>query len=203
MNALQRWWWARRHGAGEWAPLFGPAPAGEWVSLDLETTGLDPRRDAILSLAAVPVRGGQVKLGERFETYVHPGRGFDIDSIRHHRITPAEVADAPQLRDVLPRFLRWLGPRTLLGHHLAFDLAMLERPMRTVFGFPLPNRTAELCQAWLDHRRLADPHAHVDLSLDAIAAGLGLPVLARHTALGDASTVALAWLALQRHGRGG
>lgn len=96
-----------------------------------------------------------------------------------------------------PGFLRWLGPRTLLGHHLAFDTAMLDGPMRVVLGFPLPNRRTELGQAWLDHRRLADPHAHVDLSLDAIAGELGVPVIARHTALGDATTVALCWLALQ------
>ncbi|ODS61425.1 MAG: hypothetical protein ABS41_13010 [Arenimonas sp. SCN 70-307] len=197
MNPLRRWWLRRRHGGGEWGALFGPAPAGEWVSLDLETTGLDTRRDAILSLAAVPVRGGRVVLAERFETLVHPGRAFDIESIRHHRLTPADVADAPPLRAVLPGFLRWLGPRTLLGHHLAFDTAMLDGPMRVVLGFALPNRRAELGQAWLDHRRLADPHAQVDLSLDAIAGELGVPVIARHTALGDATTVALCWLALQ------
>lgn len=201
MNGLRRWWLARRHGGGEWGTLFGPAPRDEWVSLDLETTGLDPRSDAILSLAAVPVRGGRVRTSERFETLVHPGRAFDIASIRHHRLTPADVADAPQLRAVLPGFLRWLGPRTLLGHHLAFDLAMLDGPCRVVMGFPLPNRRAELGQAWLDHRRLADPHAHVDLSLDAIAAALGVPVLARHTALGDATTVALCWLALRARDR--
>lgn len=197
MNALHRWWLRRRHGSGGWGALFGPAPPGEWVSIDLETTGLDTRRDAILSLAAVPVRGGRVVLAERFETLVHPGRDFDIDSIRHHRLTPADVADAPQLREVLPGFLHWLGPRTLLGHHLAFDAAMLDGPMRVVLGFPLPNRRAELGQAWLDHCRLADPHAHVDLSLDAIAGELGVPVIARHTALGDVTTVALCWLALQ------
>lgn len=198
MNPLRRWWLGRRHAGGEWSPLFAAPPKDEWVSLDLETTGLDPRTDAILSLAAVPVRDGRVRLAERFETLVHPGRAFDIQSIRHHRLTPADVADAPQLREILPGFLRWLGPRCLLGHHLAFDVAMLDRPMRVVLGFPLPNRRAELGQAWLDHRRLADPHAQVDLSLDAIAGALGVPVIARHTALGDASTVALCWLALRQ-----
>ena len=196
MGPLRRWWWTRRHGRGEWAALFGPPPPEEWVSLDLETTGLDPSRDAVLSLAAVPVRGGRVRLSERFETLVHPQRGFDIESIRHHRLTPEDVAQAPPLRAVLPDFLRWLGPRTLLGHHLAFDLAMLDASVRALTGFPLPNRRAELAQAWLDRRRLEQPRGDVDLSLDTIARQLDIPVHGRHTALGDAVTVGLAWLAL-------
>ncbi|HEU0153249.1 MAG TPA: exonuclease domain-containing protein [Arenimonas sp.] len=200
MNRLRRWWLGRRHRGGEWGLLFAPAPAGEWVSLDLETTGLDPARDAVLSLAAVPVRGGQVRLSERFETLVQPGRGFDIESIRHHRLTPEEVAQAPSLEAVLPDFLRWLGPRALLGHHLAFDMAMLDAPVRRLTGFPLPNARVELAQAWLDHRRLEQPRGDINLSLDEITRQLGIPVLGRHTALGDATAVGLAWLALAGRG---
>lgn len=196
MHPLRRWWLARRHRGGEWGALFGPPPAREWVSLDLETTGLDTGRDAVLSLAAVPVRDGRVRLSERFERLVQPGRDFDIASIRHHRLTPADVADAAPLSQVLPEFLRWLGARTLLGHHLAFDLAMLDPHVRALTGFPLPNPRVELGQAWLERRRWETPQGDIDLSLDAIAAGLGLPVLARHTALGDATVVGLAWLAL-------
>lgn len=201
MHPLRRWWLARRHRDGEWGFLFDPAPAGEWVSLDLETTGLDPARDAVLSLAAVPVRAGRVRLSERFETLVQPGRGFDIESIRHHRLTPEDVLHAPTLDAVLPDFLRWLGARTLLGHHLAFDLAMLDAPVRRLTGFPLPNPRAELAQAWLDRRRLEQPQGDVDLSLDVIARTLGIPVIGRHTALGDATAVGLAWLALVAPGQ--
>ena len=53
MDPLHRWWLRRRHGGGPWAGLLQRPPDDEWVSLDLETTGLDPARDHILSLAAV------------------------------------------------------------------------------------------------------------------------------------------------------
>lgn len=198
MNRLRRWWLGRRHRGGEWGFLFDRPPPGQWVSLDLETTGLDPSRDAVLSLAAVPVQGGQVRLSERFETLVQPGRGFDIESIRHHRLTPGDVAQAPTLDAVLPGFLRWLGPRRLLGYHLAFDVAMLDPAVRALTGFPLPNPRQELAQAWLERQRLAQPRGDIDLSLDTLATTLDLPVLGRHTALGDATLVALAWLSLSR-----
>ncbi|KAA2284708.1 exonuclease domain-containing protein [Arenimonas fontis] len=197
MGPLRRWWLGRRHGEGPWAALFAPPPENEWVSLDLETTGLDPRHDAVLSLAAVPVRDDRVLLSQRFETLVHPQRGFDIASIRHHRLTPAEVAGAPPLREVLPHFLRWLGPRRLLGLNIGFDLAMLDPAVRLVTGFPLPNPSVDLARAYRPQARLARPEGVLDLSLEGIAADLGVPVLARHTALGDAVTVALAWLALR------
>lgn len=196
MHALRRRWLARRHRHDGWGRLFDPPPRGEWVALDLETTGLDPRRDAILSLAAVPVRGHRVLLSERFERLVHPGRDFDIDSIRHHRIVPAEVADAAPARVVVEDFLRWLGPRALLGYHLGFDLAMLAPSLRAILGHGLPNPTLDVAHRYARRARLANPHRAPDLSLERIAADFGLPLLARHTALGDACTAALAWIAL-------
>ena len=125
MTPLSRWWLRRRHRGGEWAALLQPPPAGEWVSLDLETTGMDPARDHILSLAAVPVRDGRVLLSERFERRIHTARAFGIDSIRHHRITPDEASTGEQITDVVRAFLHWLGSRRLLGYYLGFDLDML------------------------------------------------------------------------------
>jgi DNA polymerase-3 subunit epsilon len=75
---------------------------------------------------------------------------------------------------------------------------MLDAPVRRLTSFPLPNRRAELAQAWLERRRLEQPQGDVDLSLDVIARTLGIPVIGRHTALGDATAVALAWLSLAR-----
>src|SRR3546814_14822872 len=80
MAAFRRWWLKRQFGNGEWAGLLRPAPPGEWISLDLETTGLDPKQDHILSLAAVPVRDGRVLTSERFERRIRADREFGIRS---------------------------------------------------------------------------------------------------------------------------
>ncbi|NZA26805.1 3'-5' exonuclease [Luteimonas sp. SJ-92] len=197
MDALRRWWWRGRHGGGEWAALLQPAPAGEWVSLDVETTGLDPQRDHILSLAAVPVRDGRALLSERFERRIRPDRGFDIESIRHHRITPDEAAGGISVTPAVREFLRWLGPRRLLGYHLVFDLAMLAPHVKALTGFALPNPRVELADTYAARARRARPDVPPNLDFGHIADALGVPVLARHSALGDATTVALCWLALQ------
>lgn len=197
MDPLRRWWLRRRAGNGEWACLLGPAPPGEWVSLDMETTGLDPRRDQILSLAAVPVRDGRVLVSERFERRIRVHRAFGIESIRHHRITPQEAASGVAVTEAVREFLHWLQGRTLLGYHLAFDLAMLAPHVRTLTGFALPNPRVELAAAYAARARRAQPNAPPNLDFQHIADSLGVPVLARHSALGDAVTVGLCWLALQ------
>ena len=200
MHALARWWLRRRHGAGEWAALFSPASAEEWVSLDLETTGIDPARDHILSLAAVPVRDGTAWLSERFERRVHTARAFGIESIRHHRITPDEASAGEPVTDVVRDFLHWLGGRRLLGYNLGFDLDMLAPHVRALTRFDLPNPTVDLADAVAAAQRRQRPDAPVNLDLVHIAERLGVPMIGRHTALGDATTVGLCWLALQKRG---
>ena len=200
MHALARWWMRRRHGAGEWGALFSPATAEEWISLDLETTGMDPARDHILSLAAVPVRNGRVSLSERFERRVHTARAFGIESIRHHRITPDEASGGEPVAQVVREFLHWLGGRRLLGYNLGFDVDMLAPHVRALAGFDLPNPRVDLADVVAAAQRRQRPDAPVNLDLRHIASRLEVPMIGRHTALGDATTVALCWLALQRRG---
>lgn len=200
MRAWSRWWLRRRHGHGEWAALWQPAPAGTWVSLDLETTGMDPTRDHILSLAAVPVEDGEVRLSERFERRVHTARAFGIDSIRHHRITPDEASAGDPVTDVVREFLQWLGGRALLGYYIGFDLDMLAPHVRALTGFALPNPVVDLGDEIAARQRRRRPDAPVNLDFRHITDTLGVPIIGRHTALGDAATVGLCWLALQRRG---
>ena len=201
-RALRRWWLRRKTRDGEWAGLLRPPPPGEWVSLDLETTGLDPKRDHILSLAAVPVRDGRVLTSERFERRIRAERAFGIESIRHHRITPEEAAGGVSVTTAVREFLQWLEGRTLLGYHLAFDLRMLSPHVRALTGFGLPNPRVDLAEAFAARARRARPDVPPNLDFPHIADTLGIPVLGRHTALGDAGTVGLCWLALQAPARG-
>lgn len=197
MAAFRRWWLKRQFGNGEWAGLLRPAPPGEWISLDLETTGLDPKQDHILSLAAVPVRDGRVLMSERFERRIRADREFGIESIRHHHITPDEAAEGVAVTAAVREFLHWLEGRTLLGYHLAFDLAMLSPHVHGLAGFGLPNPRVDLADAFAARARRAQPNAPPNLDFQHIADSLGVPVLGRHSALGDAVTVGLCWLALQ------
>ncbi len=200
-RAWRRWQDRRRHGDGPWGGLFAAPPERSWVSLDLETTGLDPARDRILSIAAVPIVGDRMKLSERFEAILRPAADAPppaLDALRHHRLRPHDLAGGLDPHEAIARLLDWLGPRTLVGYRIGFDVAMLDRLAPAVTGFVLPHRRIDIAARYRARHRHRAPESSVDdAGFEAIAAALGVPQLGRHTALGDATTAALCWLALQ------
>ncbi len=96
-------------------------------ALDLETEGLDPRHDAILSVGMVPVRRGVVRLGEAFSSLVRPReeRAPSIGALGAHHLRPLDTRDAPDLEDVLPEIARRLDGNVLLVHHAPIDVRFL------------------------------------------------------------------------------
>jgi DNA polymerase-3 subunit epsilon len=173
-------------------PRGGPeltAVAGRFVAVDLETTGLDPRTDAIVALAAIPFVGGQAQPG--LVTLVQPGRPIPPTSTAVHGITDDMVAAAPAVPPALRALEDACGTDVLVGHGLAFDLAVIGRERRAHRLRPLANRA-------LDTMRLAAAlhRDWTDLGLDAVAARVGVPITGRHTPDGDAVAAGRILLAL-------
>ena len=181
-------------------PAIPPEDA-EIVCIDLETSNLDARAAEVLTIGAVPVRDRRVVATERFEAILSSNASTDLEAVKYHRLRPNDLADGEPVRDVLARFLGWLGDRPLLGYCVAFDRAVLDRALVTHRLPKLEVETYDLRDLY--RRRFAHqrPHEHVSGSFDAILAELGMPLPARHTAIGDALAVAYAYLAL-RYGKG-
>jgi DNA polymerase-3 subunit epsilon len=147
---------------------------------DTETTGLEPSGgDKIVSIGAVRIVNGRLLRQETYEQLVTPGRRCGASS-RIHGITDEMLAGQPRIEAVLPAFARFADGSVLVGHNLAFDLKFLELEAAgtgVVFTHPV-----------LDTLLLSpvvNPD-HADHSLEAIAGRLGVSVLGRHSALGDA-----------------
>jgi DNA polymerase-3 subunit epsilon len=159
---------------------------------DTETTGLDPAEDEIIAIGAVRIVNGRVLPQEIFDQLIDPGRPVSPESVRIHGITGEMLAGQPGIEAVLPRFARFSEDTVLVGHNVAFDMRFLaEKEARTGvrFGGPV-----------LDTLLLSSV-AHPDLddhSLEAIAERLGVSVIGRHTALGDALVTAEIFLGLVR-----
>lgn len=174
--------WLRRPASTRAHPSLEVLIADGFVALDSETTGMDARTDRIVALAAV--RWGPEGEIERFETLVDPGRPIPPASTAVHGLDDAAVRGAPPLEAVLPAFRGFVADSVPVAHMGAFDLAFLQRPLGRA-GLPGLERmldTAVLAA------RLLPPLP--ELSLDAVCASLGIPVVGRHTAIGDARLAA-------------
>lgn len=201
LGALQRFFDRRRLRDPRYAPMFERYRGSEAVSLDLETTSLDPATCEVLSLAAVPVDASGVMLSQRFVRSIRSAQDYGIESIRVHRILPGESAVGVDLGTAIEEFALWLGNRPLLGYYLAFDVAVVNRVLRARQGFALPNRRIELAERYARGLRVHEGNSEPDLRLESIAGALGLPLMGRHTALGDAVSVGLAYAALRARRR--
>jgi len=96
-----------------------------YVALDIETTGLDPDRDAIIEIGAVKFRGQEVL--DTWSSLVNPQRPLPYNIQRLTGISPDEVSSAPSLFSLLGPLSRFVGHHPLVGHNIAFDPAFLRK----------------------------------------------------------------------------
>ncbi len=189
--------------------MLWPSPPWESVTfwaLDLETGGLDPSHDPILSVGMVPIRAGGIRLGEAWSSLVRPEGADEIDpsSIRAHHLVPGEVRDAPPVGEVLVEIDRRLKEGALLVHHAALDVSFLRRAHRRLgMRWPAPPvvDTVALLLKAAKRARFLDPNApeqEPDLNLFAARRKLGLPDYGQHDALVDAIAAAELFLVLRR-----
>ncbi|MGQ9512939.1 MAG: 3'-5' exonuclease [Thermodesulfitimonas sp.] len=158
-------------------------PLGEltYVAFDLETTGLYPfGGDRITALGAVLVEEGKVT-GERFERLVNPGRAIPLETVRLTGIADSLVATAPPVEKVLPEFLGFLSQGVPVGFNADFDLAFLNLALRP-FGLKLKRTTVIDVLTLI---RALNPNWE-NFQLDEAARFYGVPLVHRHSALGDA-----------------
>ncbi|QJQ98935.1 3'-5' exonuclease [Halomonas sp. PGE1] len=168
-----------------------PLRALEVVAFDTETTGLELRRgDTVISIGACRVVNARLLASEVFDMRVDPGKPIPPASTAIHGITDADVAGAPPLPVVLPRFRDYVGDAVILAHNAAFDLLALQPPGAGV-TLDMPVLDTLLISRALD----ASLDGH-DLDSLAERYGLSFPPGTRHTALGDARVTAELWLAL-------
>ena len=162
-----------------------------YTVFDTETTGLEPSAgDEIIQIGATRIVAGKLRREDAFEQLVNPQRSIPAVGIAIHGIEPSMVTDAPTIDTVLPSFHAYAQDTVLVAHNAAFDMRFLElKRERTGMAFDQPVLDTLLLSA------VVHP-AQQSHRLEAIAERLGVTVLGRHTALGDAMVTAEVFLKL-------
>ena len=168
------------------------------VALDMETTGLDEDRHAIVSIGVVPFTLDRIKLAERRYWVVKPTRPLAEASIAFHHITHSEVAEAPDLDIVLDELLEMLAGRLVVVHFRNIERPFLDTAIKARRGegvmFPMIDTMSLEARLhrqtlWARFRRwLGRPP--VSIRLNASRERYGLPNYQGHHALIDALATA-------------
>ncbi len=184
-----------------------------YAVLDLETTGLNARRDAILSIGLVEIIQGRVQLERSWYALVQPPAGVQVPaaSIRIHGLLRGDVAAAPCLEEVLPQLLERLTGRVLVVHFARMDVDFLARALQQTWQVKLRGPaldTMQIAQTLYHQERWLTGHDGMRpvTSLRELAEQAHLPIHNEHNALSDAITTAQLFLAqavrLERRGGG-
>jgi DNA polymerase-3 subunit epsilon len=192
--------------AATWAD---ETPVGQvrFVVLDSETTGFSPVLDRILTIGAVVVLDGEIRLDDSFDALLRVTG--DVGPVDVHGVTPDRSERGYDEPEALERFLAYLRDGVIVGHHIGHDVSMLDAGLeRMGTDVRLLNRaldTADLTLFLNQDGAFADVKLPGHLSLDTLADLFGVIPHDRHTASGDAFITALVFLRLlklaTRHGR--
>ncbi len=178
----------------------------EYLAIDLETTGLDNRRDQILSVGYVTVRGTTIDLSSARHRLVRVDRSIPEASAVIHQITDDQSALGSELVDVLEELLGALAGKVMIAHHASVEQGFLSNACKSCWGRGLLMRiidTQVLAYRTFERRQI--PFQPSDLRLYALGSRYNLPRYGAHNALSDALTAAelfLAQAAYRDDGRG-
>ncbi|MDF2181347.1 3'-5' exonuclease [Neptuniibacter sp. CAU 1671] len=186
-----------QHKTGPYAHLFQPYDGDEIVSLDCETTNLDVSKGEIISIGAVKIKGRRVITSDRLDLKLKPPESLDGESIKIHKLRETDLEDGIEMEEALEKVLDYVGNRPILGYYVNYDIRMLDKFLRPRYGFGLPNKSIELSHVYHDIIKWKSIGGNVDLRFDTISRKLDIPMMERHTAIGDALTVALMFLRLK------
>jgi DNA polymerase III subunit epsilon len=195
--SLKRAWNRRGLRDESYGWMFEPYDGDEVVVFDTETTGLNTKKDEILSIGAVKVKGDRILTSESFEIFLKPSREISRESIKIHHIRPCDLENGLEPLDGAKKFLDFIGNRPLVGYYLEFDMAMMNRLIKPWLGCELPHHQIEVSGLYFDKKIALIPQGNIDLRFDTILRDLKIPRMGQHNALNDAIMTAMVYIKLQ------
>jgi DNA polymerase III subunit epsilon len=171
-----------------------------FVVLDSETTGLDPRKDRIITIGAVGVQDGEIIVEDSFEVLLKVA--YNTSAVTVHGVTREEAEAGIEEPEAMERFLEYLRDGVIVGHHIGHDVETFNVACERHWGIRMQNRSLDTMDLTLHLE--ADAVLPVDesignFSLDGLCDLFDVTPHDRHTAAGDAFITAQIFLRLLRY----
>lgn len=179
----------------ELASMFMPAVSEQWVAIDCEMTGLNPRKHHLLSVAAIHINGDTIDTGNGIHLVCRPPVMPDRDTIVIHGLRTADVEHGISYDEMLALLLPFIDNRPIVGFCPQIDTAFLNPLIKRYMGTTLPNQVIDVRKLYSrrmgDHAQAAPNQSH---HLTNILAHYDIPEMGAHDAYNDAVMTAMAFL---------
>lgn len=176
-----------------------PVEQVRFIVLDSETTGLDPRKDRLITIGAVAVIDGEILLEDSYEALLKVQ--YNTSAVTVHGITVEESQAGLDEPEALEQFMDYLKDGIIVGHHIGHDVATFNAGYERHWGFSMSNLSLDTMALALileaDGAFAGYENFH-NFSLDALCDRFGVIPHDRHTAPGDAFMTAQVFLRLLR-----
>ncbi|RJR19281.1 MAG: 3'-5' exonuclease [Nitrospiraceae bacterium] len=163
-----------------------------YTVLDTELTGLDMKKDSIVSIGAVRMKGTRIDIGNSFYRLIHPAGRMDHKNILIHGITPSEVEEEPVVDAVLDDLSAFCGNSVIVGHFVSLDINFINRELKRTGRAKLKNAAVDTCKIyeWIKSSEGAFSRHYSarqdELDLFSLAREYNITFNEGHNALGDA-----------------
>jgi len=181
-----------------WA-LDTPIEQVRFVVLDSETTGLNPRKDRIVTIGAIAVVNHEILIEDSYEAMLKVE--YNSSAVTVHGVTRAESMSGLDEPEALQQFLKYLGNGVIVGHHIGHDVETFNAGYERHFGFRMENPSLDTMDLTLNLERDGAFEGRGEIrqfTLDALCALFDIIPRDRHTAAGDAFITALVFQRLLR-----
>ena len=163
----------------------------EFIVLDFETTGLDSRKDSILSIGYTVIRNNRVVLRENGHQIIKQDKALRSKNVAIHQITDTDAQQGVDKKEALDALLMVMAGKVLVAHHAEIELGFINKLCNEIYGFSIPIRVVDTMK--LEKKRLQRRHSGFksnQLRLFNIRKSYGLPRYKAHNALEDAVATA-------------
>lgn len=175
--------------------MFEPPIEDQWVAIDCEMTGLNPRKHHLLSVAAIHINGDTIDTGNGLHLVCRPPVMPDRDTIVIHGLRSADVAQGMDYEEMLAMLLPFINNRPIVGFCPQLDTAFLNPLIKQYMGTILPNEVLDVRRLYSQRMGDRDPNTpNSSQQLSKILAHYNIPEFGSHDAYNDALMTAMAFL---------
>ena len=163
-----------------------------FVVLDTELSGLDPRKDFMISIGAVKMTGGTINLSKEFYQMISPEGDLTKKNIEIHGLTPDELKGQMGMDEVLADCMDFIKDSIIVGHFINIDVKFINKELKRRYNIKLANPAVDThtLHEWLFENSKGFNKNYrggsVKTDLFSIAHRYGIPIDSAHNALSDA-----------------